>query len=126
MLMEINFRVGDTIKVYEKIKEGDKTRSHLYEGIVLAIRGSGINQSFIVRKMSQGVGIERIWPINSPLLEKIVIKKKGDVRRAKLYYLRGRVGKQALAVKSSKEEVKEEVKTPNEKPVVPTEQVKNG
>lgn len=100
--MDTDFRAGDTISVYEKIKEGEKNRLHEFEGVVLSIRGSGINKSFTIRKISfGGMGVERIWPINCPSIEKIVIRKKGAVRRAKLYYLRNRIGKQALAVKTS-------------------------
>ena len=99
--MTNNFKVGDTIDVFEKIKEGDKTRSHAFEGVVIAIRGSGINQSFTIRTIaSDGIGVERIWPIKCPSIEKIVLKKEGKVRRAKLYYLRQRIGKQALMVKT--------------------------
>lgn len=99
LFMELNFSPGDIIKVYQKIQEGDKTRSQIFEGIVLGIRGRGENKSFTVRKIAAGaVGVERIWPINSPLIEKIIIAKKGHVRRAKLYYLRKRSGKNAIKV----------------------------
>ena len=98
--MDINFSPGDTVRVYQKIKEGDKTRIQVFEGIVLAIRGRQENKSFTVRKIATGgVGVERIWPVGSPLIEKITVLKKGNVRRAKLYYLRKRTGKQAVKVK---------------------------
>lgn len=85
--MDINFRVGDTVKVGQKIKEGEKTRVQTFEGVVIAINKTA--KSFTVRKISDGVGVERIWPINSPWIDNIkVIKKAAKVRRAKLYYLR--------------------------------------
>lgn len=86
---EITFSVGDTLSVQQKIKEGDKTRLQTFEGIVIAIKGRGENKMFTVRKISSaGIGVERIWPANSPWIKKITVKKKGKVRRAKLYYLR--------------------------------------
>lgn len=110
--MKIDFRPGDTIIVHEKIKESDKTRTHAFEGIVIAIRGSDINQSFTVRRIGiGGIGIERIWPINCPSIEKIVVKKKGEVKKAKLYYLRKRVGKQAMTIESKEEKTVKEPKT---------------
>lgn len=116
IIMDIHFKVGDTIKIIEKITEGDKTHGHAFEGVVIAIRGSGINQSFTVRRIATGnIGVERIWPINCPSIEKIIIKKKGQVKRAKLYFLRKRVGKQALAVKKEKE-IKEKIKPNNVQP----------
>ena len=116
--MDINFRPGDTIRVYEEIKEGNlsakkegKKRSISFEGVVIAISGSGINQSFTVRKIATGgIGVERIWPIKCPSISKIVVKKKGKAKRAKLYYLRKRVGKRALSVRG-KESLKENEKT---------------
>ncbi len=90
------FRVGDTVRVDVKIKETDskgveKTRIQAYEGIVTAIQGSGISKNFIVRKMSSGVGVERTFPVNSPIIDKITVVRKGKVRRAKLHYLRDSV-----------------------------------
>jgi large subunit ribosomal protein L19 len=97
------FRVGDTIKINYKIIEGDKTRIQPYQGIVIAIKGSGVSKTFTVRKISvDRVGVERIFPICSPNIEGIKVIKKGIVRRAKLYYLRGRVGKQATRIKERK------------------------
>lgn len=99
---ETTFNVGDTVIVSQKIKEGEKTRLQNFEGIVIAIRGRGENKSFTVRKIAVGgIGVERIWPANSPWITKIKVKKKGKVRRAKLYYLRRRVGKRATKVKTS-------------------------
>lgn len=91
-----NFRVGDTIRVYYKIVEGDKQRVQPFEGIVIRIRGSGSGKTFTVRKESYGVGIERIFPYHSPNIEKIEIIKYGKVRRAKLYFLRKYKGKEAV------------------------------
>jgi large subunit ribosomal protein L19 len=87
------FDVGDEVKVYVKILEGDKVRVHPFEGTVIRKRGQGMSASFSVRKVSFGEGIERVFPINSPSIEKLEVIKKGKVKRAKLYYLRGKVGK---------------------------------
>jgi len=107
-----DFRPGDTIKVYFRIKEGDKERIQPFEGIVIRKRGSGTGATFTVRKISYGVGVERTFPLHSPLIEKIEVLRKGKVRRARLYYLRERVGKKAkvkeLLTESAKEEKKEE------------------
>lgn len=88
-----DIRPGDLVKVYMKIKEGDKERIAPYQGVVIKIRGSDIGKTFTVRKVSAGIGIERIFPVHSPMIAKIEIKKKGKVRRAKLTYLRQRKGK---------------------------------
>ena len=86
---DVEFHVGDTVAVHQKIKEGDKTRIQIFEGTVIAIKGREENKGFTVRKIaSGGIGVERIWPLISPWITKIVVKKKGRVRRAKLYYLR--------------------------------------
>ena len=89
------FRIGDTVKVYVKIKEGDKERVQMYEGVVIARKGQGLTETFTVRRMAYGVGVERTFPVHSPKLEKIEIARRGKVRRAKLYYLRERTGKAA-------------------------------
>lgn len=89
------FRVGDHIRVHVKIKEGDKERVQPYEGDVISIRGGGISKSFTVRKISNGVGVERIFPFSSPKIEKIDVLQEGKVRKAKLYYLRELTGKAA-------------------------------
>ncbi len=89
------FRVGDTVKVYGKIKEGNRERIQIFEGIVLKVQGTGARQTFTVRKFSNGVGVEKTWPLHSPNVEKIEVVRRGKVRRAKLNYLRGRVGKRA-------------------------------
>ncbi|MCR4990642.1 MAG: 50S ribosomal protein L19 [Lachnospiraceae bacterium] len=95
-LKEVNeFNVGDTVKVYGKIKEGNRERVQVYEGTVLKIQGTGARKTFTVRKNSNGVGVEKTWPMYSPLVEKVEIVRKGKVRRAKLFYLRDRIGKSA-------------------------------
>ena len=90
-----NFSVGDTVKVFFKIVEGTTERIQVFEGIVIAKNNSGIRKTFTVRKISYGVGDERIFPMHSPRIEKIEVVRRGRVRRAKLYYLRSRVGKAA-------------------------------
>ena len=90
-----SFKVGDTVRVYSRIKEGEKERVQYFEGIVIGFHRNGVSTTFKVRKESYGVGVERTYPIHSPLLEKIVVKKKGDVRRAKLFFLREVSGKKA-------------------------------
>ena len=88
-------RPGMTVKVGVKIKEGDKTRVQAFEGIIIRIKGSGIGETFTVRKLSNGVGVERTFPLHSPLIDNIQVVRTGKVRRAKLYYLRNRAGKSA-------------------------------
>ena len=86
-------RVGDTIRVHNKIKEGNRERIQLFEGTVIGKHGGGISETFTVRRVSYGVGVEKTFPIHSPNVEKVGIVRVGKIRRAKLYYLRGRVGK---------------------------------
>ncbi len=90
-----NFRVGDTVKVHFNIVEGNTERIQVFEGVCIAKKNSGISKTFTVRKMSYGVGVERIFPVHSPKIQKIEVVRKGKVRRAKLYYLRKRIGKAA-------------------------------
>ncbi len=90
-----NFNIGDTIKVYFKIIEGKTERIQVYEGLALSLNNSGISRTVTVRKMSHGVGVERIFPLNSPKIDKIEVTRHGKARRAKLYYIRDRVGKSA-------------------------------
>ena len=89
------FRSGDTVRVHVKIKEGDKYRIQVFEGVVIAHKNNGISSTFTVRKVSVGYGIERIFPVHSPIVEKLEVVKSGKVRRSRLYYLRGRRGKAA-------------------------------
>ena len=90
-----NFHIGDTVKVYFKIVEGTTERIQVFEGVVIAKNNTGIRRTFVVRKISYGVGVERIFPLHSPRVEKIEVIRRGRVRRAKLYYLRDKVGKAA-------------------------------
>ena len=89
------FKTGDTVKVHYKIKEGTKERIQIFQGIVIQRRGMGISKTFTVRKMSHGIGVERIFPLNSPMIDKLEVVRYGHVRRAKLYYLRKVKGKAA-------------------------------
>ena len=89
------FKSGDTVTVYYTIKEGDKERTQLFKGDVIQRKGSGATETFTVRKISHSIGVERIFPINSPFIEKIEVNKKGKVRRARIYYLRKLTGKKA-------------------------------
>lgn len=89
------FNVGDTVKVYGKIKEGNRERIQVFEGTVLKRQGGGARETFTVRKNSNGIGVEKTWPLHSPNVEKVEVVRKGKVRRAKLNYLRDRVGKRA-------------------------------
>lgn len=90
-----DFNVGDTVKVYAKIKEGNRERIQIFEGTVLKRQGTGVRETFTVRKDSNGVGVERTWPVYSPNVEKVEVIRRGKVRRAKLNYLRDRIGKKA-------------------------------
>lgn len=89
------FGVGDTIRVYAKVVEGEKERLQMFEGVVIKRQNGGIRETFTVRRIASGVGVERTWPIHSPRIDRIEVVRKGVVRRAKLYYLRDRVGKAA-------------------------------
>lgn len=89
------FSAGDTITVYYEIKEGNKTRTQFFRGVVIQRRGSGTSETFTIRKMSGSIGVERIFPINLPALQKIEVNKRGKVRRARIYYFRGLTGKKA-------------------------------
>lgn len=92
---KFDFRAGDTVKVHTKVVEGDSERIQIFDGTVISRRGSGISETFTVRKVSYGVGVERVFPIHSPRIDKIELVKSGKVRRAKIYYLRGLSGKAA-------------------------------
>ncbi|SRR5690606_3426252 len=89
------FKAGDTISVHYKIREGNKERVQVYQGVVIQMNSTGTNQTFTVRKISNGIGVERIFPISSPNIDKVVVNSYGKVRRAKLFYLRGRTGRAA-------------------------------
>jgi large subunit ribosomal protein L19 len=95
----VPFRVGDSVKVHTRVREGDKERTQIFAGVVIAHKGRGLNEMFTVRRISYGEGVERVFPLNSPRIEKIEIEREGQVRRSKLFYLRGRKGKEALFVK---------------------------
>lgn len=102
-----NIEAGDTIEVVTKIRdeEGKKLRSQKFKGIVLGTKGVGVRQTITVRKISYGVGVEKIFPIHSPNIENIEVIKKGSVRKSKIYYMRGRIGKSAMKINDSKKEV---------------------
>lgn len=89
------FRVGDTVRVHAKVKEGNRERIQVFEGTVIKRQNGGARETFTVRKTSNGVGVEKTWPLHSPIVDKIDVVRRGKVRRAKLYYLRDRVGKRA-------------------------------
>jgi large subunit ribosomal protein L19 len=98
------FRPGDTVRVHVKIKEGEKYRIQIFEGVVIAHKNNGVSSTFTVRKVSLGYGIERIFPVHSPIIEKLEVVKSGKVRRARLYYLRGRRGKAARLKEAGRSE----------------------
>jgi large subunit ribosomal protein L19 len=90
-----DFNVGDTVKVHVKVKEGNRERIQVYEGVVMKRQGGGLSETFTVRRISYGVGVERTFPLHSPKLDRIEVARRGKVRRAKINYLRGRIGKRA-------------------------------
>ena len=94
-----SFQVGDTVRVHTKVIEGDKERIQIFTGVCMGRRGRGLNATFTVRRISYGEGVERVFPLHSPRVDKVEVERQGSVRRAKLTYLRGRVGKGAVAVK---------------------------
>ncbi len=95
-----DFNVGDTVKVYAKVKEGNRERIQVFEGTVLKRQNGGSRETFTVRKTSNGIGVEKTWPLHSPSIDKIEVIRRGKVRQAKLFYLRGRVGKRAKVKES--------------------------
>ena len=97
----LEFNVGDSVKVHTRVVEGEKERIQVFAGLVIGRRGHGVNETFTVRRISYGEGVERVFPVNSPRIEKLVVERQGKVRRAKLNYLRERIGIRALAVKAS-------------------------
>jgi len=100
---DAKFNVGDSVRVHTKVVEGDKERIQIFSGVVIGKRGGGINETFTVRRISYGEGVERIFPLHSPRVDKIEVERHGDVRRAKLTYLRKRIGKGATLVKEKEE-----------------------
>jgi large subunit ribosomal protein L19 len=95
----LDFAVGDTVRVHTRVVEGDKERIQVFPGIVIGRRGRGLNATFTVRRISYGEGVERVFPVHSPRVERVEVERRGDVRRAKLTYLRQRIGKKATLVK---------------------------
>jgi large subunit ribosomal protein L19 len=96
---DAKFNVGDSVRVHTKVVEGDKERIQIFSGVVIGRRGRGLNSTFTVRRISYGEGVERVFPVHSPRVDKIEVERQGQVRRAKLTYLRKRIGKGAVAVK---------------------------
>ena len=99
------FAVGDSVKVHTKVIEGDKERIQIFSGVIIGKRGTGLNETFSVRRISYGEGVERVFPLHSPRVEKVEVEREGAVRRAKLTYLRKRLGKGATLVKEKAEKV---------------------
>lgn len=95
----VDFAVGDTVKVHTKVVEGDRERIQAFSGVVIGRRGHGLNETFTVRRISYGEGVERVFPVHSPRIDRVDVERRGAVRRAKLTYLRKRIGKSAVAVK---------------------------
>ena len=102
---DAKFNVGDSVKVHTKVVEGDKERIQIFAGVVMGKRGGGLNETFTVRRISYGEGVERVFPLHSPRVDKIEVERQGQVRRAKLTYLRKRLGKGATLVNEKKEKV---------------------
>jgi len=102
---DAKFNVGDSVRVHTKVVEGDKERIQMFSGVVIGKRGTGMNETFCVRRISYGEGVERIFPLHSPRVDKIEVERQGDVRRAKLTYLRKRIGKGATLVKEMEKTV---------------------
>lgn len=98
------FKVGDGVRVHTKVREGDKERVQVFAGVVIAHKGSGIHETFTVRRISYGEGVERVFPVNSPNIEKIEVERESEPGKARLYYLRHRTGKAAMAVKERRVE----------------------
>jgi len=109
------FAVGDSVKVHTKVVEGDKERIQIFSGVVIGRRGHGLNETFTVRRISYGEGVERIFPLNSPRVDKVEVERHGAVRRAKLTYLRGRLGKGATLVKERDTVAQAAAKAPKKK-----------
>ena len=112
---DAKFNVGDTVRVHTKVVEGEKERIQIFTGVVIGKRGTGLNETFSVRRISYGEGVERIFPLHSPRVDKIEVEREGDVRRAKLTYLRGRLGKGATLVKERDTASQAAAKAPKKK-----------
>ncbi|HYT31704.1 MAG TPA: 50S ribosomal protein L19 [Thermoanaerobaculia bacterium] len=108
------FAPGDSVRVHVKVREGEKERIQVFAGVVIARRGGGSRETFTVRKISSGIGVERIFPLHSPVIDRIEVERQGSVRRAKLYYLRGRKGKAARILEKRTDEKREQEKLPVE------------
>jgi large subunit ribosomal protein L19 len=108
------FAPGDSVRVHVKVREGEKERIQVFAGVVIARRGGGSRETFTVRKISSGIGVERIFPLHSPVIDRIEVERQGSVRRAKLYYLRGRKGKAARILEKRTDEKREQEKLPAE------------
>jgi large subunit ribosomal protein L19 len=108
------FAPGDSVRVHVKVREGEKERIQVFAGVVIARRGGGSRETFTVRKISSGIGVERIFPLHSPVIDRIEVERQGSVRRAKLYYLRGRKGKAARILEKRTDEKREPEKLPVE------------
>ena len=106
------FKVGDSVKVHTRVREGEKDRVQIFAGVVIGRKGRGINENVTVRRISYGEGVERVFPVHSPRVEKIEVERPGKVGRAKLFYLRKRTGKEALGVKDGSGKEKEKEKSP--------------
>lgn len=115
-----DFRVGDTVRVHTRVVEGDKERIQVFTGVVIGRRGRGLNETFTVRRISYGEGVERVFPLHSPRIERIQIERRGIARRAKLTYLRKRIGKGAMLVRERKDRAVEVPGTPAESPAAET------
>ena len=97
-----NFKVGDGVKVHVRVREGEKERIQIFGGIVIARKGSGVHESFTVRRIASGVGVERVFPVHSPLIDKVEVDRESVTMRARMYYLRDRIGKEANKVKEKR------------------------
>src|SRR4051794_36095705 len=115
-----NFNVGDSVRVHTKVVEGDKERIQVFSGVVIGRRGHGLNETFTVRRISYGEGVERVFPIHSPRVDKVEVERKGAVRRAKLTYLRKRLGKGATLVKEKEGRIAPRASAPAEPAVAAT------
>jgi len=102
---DTKFNVGDTVRVHTKVVEGDKERIQVFAGVVIGRRGRGLNETFTVRRVSYNEGVERVFPVHSPRIDKVEVERQGKVRRAKLTYLRARIGKGAVAVKEKETKI---------------------